>query len=131
MDVYSVLSHYAHGSLFPSKHFMNTVGDKWVHCSPSDKEVLVMSDSAVGKWRWLFHLQDDGSYVIQNVRFGGALFCSQKTFERNGIWGYAVGLSPHDKEGENLGTAGKWRWKIVDTIIESKSTMFSRKVCYM
>ena len=44
-------------------------------------------------------------------------YAAKKPFERNGIWGYDVGLSPHDKEGENLGTAGKWRWKIVDTTI--------------
>ena len=111
-----MFSEYARGSLFASKRWMNTVGDQWVFCSPFDKEVSVKVEADMGKWRWTFHPQADGSYLIRNVKFGGALFCSHKTFETHGVWVYAVGLSPYDKAEDEGEIAGKWRWHIVDTM---------------
>ena len=111
-----MFSEYARGSLFASKRWMNTVGDQWVFCSPFDKEVSVKVEADMGKWPWTFHPQADGSYLIRNVKFGGALFCSHKTFETHGVWVYAVGLSPYDKAEDEGEIAGKWRWHIVDTM---------------
>ena len=68
-----MFSEYARGSLFASKRSMNTVGDQWVFCSPFDKEVSVKVEADMGKWRWTFHPQADGSYLIRNVKFGGGL----------------------------------------------------------
>ena len=87
-----------------------------VFCSPFDKEVSVRIEADMDKWSWTFHPQADGSYVIQNVKFGGTLFCSHKTFKTNGVWCYAVDWSPYDKAGNAGEIAGKCRWHIADTM---------------
>ena len=106
---YRISNAYQAGAMFTSSRRFSEA-DHEIGLSSEDKELCNgnLLESA-GKWRWEVERQPDGSYKISSKQVGGALFVSM--LQLNAVGDCKVGLSPEDKESEEVNT-GKWRWFI-------------------
>ena len=113
MKVTSINLHGADGYWLVADNLITSDGSRHVHClrandlAPNPDQLY--SDGAF----WLLKWQDDTTAVIENVNFGGALFCSKPTVSNDVDCTSLVRLSlPGQRDKDDAGE-NKWLWKLI------------------
>ena len=114
MKVTSINLQGADGYLLVADNLIASDGSRHVHCLRADDRApnpdQVYSDGALWHVKW----QDDTTAVIENVNFGGELFCSTPTFSDDVDCTSLVRLSLPGQRDEDHGGENKWLWKLID-----------------